>query len=48
LPIRTTLYAATAKVKIHSMIARPRCRSLRNNATVFSHPKTSSMRLRFT
>ena len=39
--------AAQANVKIQSTFNVPRCRTLRNNAMVFSQPKHSSMRFLF-
>jgi len=45
--MRTRLYAAAPIVNIHPTRARPRCRTLRSSATLFSHPKISSIRLRF-
>ena len=45
--IRTRLYAAAAKVKIHTTLNSPRCFSFRNSAMSFNQPKHFSMRLRF-
>ncbi len=45
--IRTTLYAAQAKVNTQSTLKIPRWRTFRSNAIVFSHPKHSSMRFLF-
>lgn len=47
LRIRTRLYTAAAKVNSYSTRCTPRSFTLRNNPTVFNHPKTSSTRLRF-
>lgn len=44
--IRTRLKAASPKVNIQSTRSRPRCRVLRMNPTVLSHPKISSTRFR--
>ena len=44
--MRSRLYAAAAKVKLHPTRSTPRNRVLRCSATVFSQPKISSTRLR--
>jgi hypothetical protein len=44
--IRTRLYAAAANVNTQPTLCSPRCLTFRSIPTVFSQPKTSSIRFR--